>query len=65
LVSVLGDLQTEFTDLGRDRMPVHIHTMRDFCARALVLVPVPLLLGWGWGAESKDFELAQVSGRVT
>ena len=46
-------------------MSVPIHTMRDYCASALVLVPALLLLGWGFAPESKDFELAQVSGRVT
>ena len=46
-------------------MSVHIHTMRNCCARALVLVPAPLLLGWALAPGSKNFELAQVSGRVT
>jgi hypothetical protein len=46
-------------------MPVHIHTMRKYCARALLLVPVTLLLGWASAAGSKNLELAEVSGRVT
>jgi hypothetical protein len=46
-------------------MSVHIHTMRDRCASALILVPAVLLLGWSSAPESKEFELVQVSGRVT
>jgi hypothetical protein len=46
-------------------MLVHIHTMRNWCATALVLVPAPLLLGWASTPESKDLRLVQVSGRVT
>ncbi len=46
-------------------MPVHIHTMRKFCARALLLVPVLLLLGWALAAGSNNLKLAEVSGRVT
>jgi hypothetical protein len=46
-------------------MSVHMHTMRAYCARALVLVPAPFLLGWAMVPESKNSELAQVSGRVT
>jgi hypothetical protein len=46
-------------------MSVHIHTIRNYCASALALVPAPLLLGWVLAPESKNTELAQVSGRVT
>ena len=46
-------------------MSVPIHTTRDYCANALVLVPALLLLGWGLAPEPKDFKLVQVSGRVT
>ena len=48
-------------------MSVHIHTMRNWCARALVLVPAPalLLLAWAVAPGSNNFELADVSGRVT
>ena len=46
-------------------MSVHIHTMRDHCASALVAVPAMLLLGWGIAPESKDLKMVQVSGRVT
>ncbi len=46
-------------------MSVHIHTMRDRCASALVLAPAVLLLGWSSAPGSKEFELVQVSGRVT
>jgi hypothetical protein len=28
-------------------------------------LPAPLLLSWVWAPESRDFQLAQVSGRVT
>jgi hypothetical protein len=42
----------------------HIHTMRSWCARTLVLVPVPLLLGWTLASGSHDRKLAQVSGQV-
>ena len=44
-------------------MSAHIHTVRGWCARALMLVP--LLLGWAMASVSKDSELAQVSGQVT
>ncbi len=46
-------------------MSVHIHTIRSIFASALVLVPAPLLVGWVLAPESKNNELAQVSGRVT
>ena len=46
-------------------MSVHIHTMRGWCARTLVLAPVPLLLGWTFAPGSNDATLAQVSGRMT
>ncbi len=46
-------------------MSVHIHTLRNCCARALVLLPVPLLLCWALAPGSTNYELAQVSGRVT
>ena len=46
-------------------MSVHIHTMRNCCARAFVLVPAPLLVGWALALGSDHFELAEVSGRVT
>jgi hypothetical protein len=46
-------------------MSVHTHTLRDWCAYALLLVPAPLLLGWVWAPASRDFEVAQVSGQVT
>jgi hypothetical protein len=46
-------------------MSVHIHTMRGWCARALVLAPVPLVLGWTFASGSNDAKLAQVSGRMT
>src|SRR5207253_3002205 len=51
----------------RASMSVPIHTMRDYCASALMSVPALLLVGLGWGLtpESKHFELVQVSGRVT
>jgi hypothetical protein len=46
-------------------MSVHIHTLRNCCARAFVLLPAPLLLGWALVPRSTNFELAQVSGQVT
>jgi hypothetical protein len=46
-------------------MSVHIHTMRHWCALALVLVPAPLLLGWALVPKSTNSKLAQVSGQVT
>jgi hypothetical protein len=46
-------------------MSVHIHTVRAWCARVFLAIPAPLLLCWVWAPESRDFKLAQVSGRVT
>jgi len=46
-------------------MSVHIHTVRNRCARAIVLLPAPLLFGWALAQGTMNSELAQVSGRVT
>jgi hypothetical protein len=46
-------------------MSVHIHTLRNCCAKACLLFPAPLLLSWALAPGSPDLELARVSGRVT
>jgi len=46
-------------------MSVHNHTVRTLCANALGLVLALFLFGWFLATGSKDFALAQVSGRVT
>jgi hypothetical protein len=62
---VSGDVRSAVAKTWGESMLVHIHTMRNWCATALVLVPAPLLLGWASTPESKDLRLVQVSGRVT
>lgn len=46
-------------------MSVHIHTLRNCCAKAFILFPAPFLLGWALSPESTNPELARVSGKVT
>ncbi len=45
-------------------MSVHIHSLRNCCASALVLLPA-FLVYWALAPGSTDLELAQVSGRVS
>lgn len=46
-------------------MPIHIHTVRNYCVTAIVLLPASLMVWWALAPGSMDSELAQVSGRVS
>jgi len=46
-------------------MSVHIHSARNWCASALILVPAPFLLGWTYAPASQASDRAQVNGVVT
>jgi hypothetical protein len=52
------------TAIREESMSIHIHTVRNWCAKALVLVPAPFVIGWASKPGSPGVELAQVSGQV-
>lgn len=45
-------------------MPVHIHTMRAWCAAALGVALTAILLNWAY-SPAQEFRLVPVTGRVT
>jgi hypothetical protein len=49
-------------------MPVHIHTLRSYCAGTLgllILAMVGIPLSQAYEPPAREFELAEVTGRVT
>src|SRR5262249_57927384 len=49
-------------------MSVHIHTLRSYCAGTLgllILAMVGIQICWAYEPPAREFELAEVTGRVT
>jgi hypothetical protein len=48
-------------------MSVHVHTARSYCAGSLglILAMAGIPFGWAYQSQTREFELAEVNGRVT